>query len=114
MTDGDQGVVEALGRNVEINGMEGKVGCAMRRWAGPRECPEETVDWVVGADVTYDQEAIPWLVAELKWCFGENPGVRVTIAATVRNEETWGAFGRACGEFFFYAFFGCGWCIGKG
>jgi predicted nicotinamide N-methyase len=105
MTDGDAGVVETLQRNVEINEMGGKVRCAVRRWAGPRECPEEKVDWVLGADVTYDQEAIPWLVAELRWCFGENPGVRVTIAATVRNVDTWAAFGRCCGEFFFFFFF---------
>ncbi|KAF8540644.1 putative methyltransferase-domain-containing protein [Trichophaea hybrida] len=96
-TDGDEGVCEGLRKNVGLNSLERMVRVEKRRWAGPRECPE-VVDMVVGADVTYDAAAIPYLVAELVWLFTENPMVKVVISATIRNEETFEVFRKKCDE----------------
>lgn len=96
-TDGDEGVVEGLRGNVSINDMAQEVEVQVRRWAGGREWPEEKVDLVLGADVVsfspmYDAEAIPWLVAEIVWTLQEHPGVKVLIAATMRNVDTFEVF----------------------
>jgi len=94
-TDGDQGVCEALIENVKLNSLQSEVSVVKRLWAGARECPEN-VDLLVGADVTYDPSAIPFLVAELVFLFRENPKMRAVISATVRNEETLDGFRAEC------------------
>lgn len=51
----------------------------------------EEIDVILGADVVYDQTAIPGLVSVLRES-NQNRYVRVIIACAVRNSETFGAF----------------------
>jgi len=54
------------------------------------------VDVVIAADVTYDAAGIPALVSTFQNLFARNPGVRVLVAATVRNEMTFAGFLGTC------------------
>ena len=99
-TDGDDGVCDALRANVEVNRL-GDVVKVEKRWWGEEEgIREKGVDLVLGADVTYDAEAMPALVKELEGWLGEDAGVKVVVSATVRNEVTFDAFRKAAGRFF--------------
>ncbi|KAI5858817.1 putative methyltransferase-domain-containing protein [Tricharina praecox] len=96
-TDGDEGVCDVLRENVGRNGLGGRVRVEQRQWGGKRDVPED-VQLVVGADVTYDAEAILWLVAELSFLLQENRECKVIIAATIRNEDTFQVFRDSCAE----------------
>jgi hypothetical protein len=52
----------------------------------------EKIDIVLGADLTYDDSAIPALVATLGDLVELYPGVKIIYAGTVRNEETFCRF----------------------
>ena len=45
---------------------------------------------------TYDKTVIPALVSSLRQLFEMNTSLRVLIAATIRNEETFETFLTAC------------------
>ncbi|KAF2163226.1 hypothetical protein M409DRAFT_68539 [Zasmidium cellare ATCC 36951] len=106
VTDGDEGVVEALKENFFFNGLDdegGRVGASVLRWGRgfkgtwvEEEFEKWPVDLVVGADITYDKQAISALVATMRMLFELRPGVQVLIAGTVRNAETFGSFTSAC------------------
>lgn len=67
------------------------VGTEEAEWNGGRE-----VDLVIGADITYDQKAIPSLVATLQELLGLYPQAGIIISATERNIDTLSAFRHAC------------------
>ncbi|WYZ41258.1 hypothetical protein EsH8_V_000153 [Colletotrichum jinshuiense] len=56
----------------------------------------DSVDVVIGADITYDQSIIPALIATLEELFALFPAVEVIISATQRNEVTFEAFCSRC------------------
>ncbi|KAK1150005.1 hypothetical protein N8T08_003563 [Aspergillus melleus] len=56
-----------------------------------------TFDVALGADLIYDTDLIPLLISTVHDLF-QNYGIKVfVIAATLRNQETFGTFLRACG-----------------
>ncbi|KAI9873659.1 MAG: hypothetical protein M1830_010742 [Pleopsidium flavum] len=110
-TDGDGGAVDDIGANIYLNGLEGsgKMETAVLKWghalieellSGQNE--GRTYDVVLGADVIYDIDAIPALVATLLDLFNKYPRIEALIAATVRNENTLKAFINACNTNNFY------------
>lgn len=69
------------------------VGTEEERWNGGRK-----VDVVLGADITYDASIIPSLVGTLEDLVELYPDVKVLIAATERNRETFESFLEVCGK----------------
>ncbi|KAK8015449.1 hypothetical protein PG990_008745 [Apiospora arundinis] len=103
-TDGDEGVVEALKENIALNNLDEQKVQARRLWWGDdlkgtwveRECETEPYDIVVGADITYEPEAIRALVATLRQLFDMRPGLLVIIAGVIRNAQTYETFRQEC------------------
>jgi len=104
-TDGSSDVVSSLDTNFFLNGLQddGRIQAKELKWGQFLEPGEEgvwnggrRVDVVLGADVTYDSAAILALVATFADLFEMFPGVRVLIAATVRNKDTFEGFRRTC------------------
>ena len=52
----------------------------------------------IGADITYDVESIPSLIATLRDLFNIYPDIQILISATIRNPDTIDAFISACVE----------------
>ncbi|KAM7194237.1 putative methyltransferase domain containing protein [Rhypophila sp. PSN 637] len=67
------------------------VGTEEDKWNGGRK-----VDVVLGADITYDASIIPALVGTLEDLVELYPDVKVLIAATERNRETFESFLTVC------------------
>ncbi|KAM7185225.1 putative methyltransferase domain containing protein [Naviculisporaceae sp. PSN 640] len=67
------------------------VGTEEEKWNGGRK-----IDVVLGADITYDASIIPSLVGTLEDLVGLYPDVKVLIAATERNRETFESFLDVC------------------
>ncbi|PWW75645.1 hypothetical protein C7212DRAFT_204697 [Tuber magnatum] len=103
LTDGDEGVCDALKAGLKWNGVADVASVRRLMWGEEAEEGEgnegERFDLVVGADVTYDSSAIPHLVAELVRLLTKNPSAKVIIAATIRNEDTFSSFRDSCGTF---------------
>jgi len=105
-TDGDEGVIDALKENLFYNDAETEVSTGVVRWGWALKDTlidyetenHGTVDTVIGADVTYDKAVIPALVATIRNIFEKWPEANVLISATIRNEQTFAAFERACGK----------------
>ena len=123
-TDGDEAVVDAIKTNIflnEIDASQTTVKTAVLRWGRPLNAdtfPEdygmEIPDVVLGADVvrqtslkrqrhgtnyllqTYDRVVIPALVSSMREFFELKPALEVLIAATIRNEQTFQTFIKAC------------------
>jgi len=106
VTDGSDTIVADLATNFFLNGLQespvvearelkwGKVllGGEQAEWNQGRP-----VDVIMGADVTYDSKGIPALVATLVDLVEIFSGVKILIAATIRNEETFKTFVKVCG-----------------
>ncbi|RYP45853.1 hypothetical protein DL768_007849 [Monosporascus sp. mg162] len=104
-SDGSDDVVANLPDNFFVSGLQdseritamdlkwgyGLVGTEEAEWNGGRP-----VDVVLGADITYDKSIIPALAGTLDDLFGMFPGVKILIAATERNRETFDAFLDVC------------------
>ncbi|TKX22800.1 hypothetical protein C1H76_4834 [Elsinoe australis] len=103
-TDGSEEVVEAMKTNIAVNKCEDVVVAGTLRWGWNLKdttlastLEDGVVDTVLGADVTYDQSVIPALVSTIRHVFEIWPAAKVIISATIRNEETFASFERACG-----------------
>lgn len=104
-SDGSDDVVANLPDNFFVSGLQdsdristmylkwghGLVGTEDVEWNGGRP-----IDVVLGADITYDKSIIPALAGTLDELFGMFPLVKVLIAATERNRETFEAFLEVC------------------
>ncbi|RDW81964.1 hypothetical protein BP6252_03076 [Coleophoma cylindrospora] len=105
-TDGAEEVVEQLPENFKLNGLEEEelVAAQVLRWGetlsnqDDRELGGKKIDVVLGADVTYDGTAIIALVATFGDLFRLNTEVKILIAATIRNEQTFDGFMDACSK----------------
>ena len=126
-TDGSGDVIDALGSNIYLNGLEssGVIGGAVLIWGhtlidgvlNVRE-DHENYDVVLGADLVgtyplehfnlvisaeifqiYDHRAILPLVATLQELFEKYQGIIAILSATVRNEKTFQAFKIACSAY---------------
>jgi predicted nicotinamide N-methyase len=104
-SDGSDDVINNLPDNFFLNNLQDStkvipmevkwghalVGTEDEKWNGGN-----TVDVVLGADVTYDKRVIPALVGTVLELFDLFPTVEVYIAATQRNEETFSVFLDTC------------------
>lgn len=110
-SDGSEEVVEKLADNFALNGLEwdysvsssarlspkllkwghALVGTEEPEWNGGRK-----IDLVIGADVTYDQKVIPFLVATLTELLELDPDTEIIISATQRNVDTLMVFRDSC------------------
>ncbi|KAI0473211.1 FAM86A [Xylariaceae sp. FL0804] len=104
-SDGSDDVVANLPENFYLNGLQGEskispmdvkwghalVGTEEQHWNGAKP-----IDVVIGADVTYDQRAIPPLIATLQELTNMFPRIEVLIAATERNRSTFESFIDVC------------------
>ena len=104
-TDGSLEVVNDLKNNIHLNGLkeDNLVSAHVLRWghtlldgAADIRGEDEAFDLAIGADVTYDIESIPSLVATISELFVLYPNLQVLISATVRNEATLRSFVAAC------------------
>ncbi|KAG8624412.1 hypothetical protein KVT40_007479 [Elsinoe batatas] len=102
-TDGSEEVVDSLKTNIQANTVESVVTAGVLRWGWHLKDtllamldPDDHIDTVLGADVTYDQSIIPALVSTIRHIFEIWPQVDVIISATIRNEDTFAAFEDAC------------------
>ena len=126
-TDGSREIMNNLKDNLDLNGLRvsDKSHAEELQWGqaligGVADCRREgrAYDLIIGADVvrrailvatledarelltrqqTYDVNSIPPLVATMRDLFELYPKAEILISATVRNEDTLGAFLKACG-----------------
>ncbi|KAK9373782.1 putative methyltransferase-domain-containing protein [Lipomyces chichibuensis] len=107
-TDGFEDIVLRLRRNIEDNELGNVVETRVYKWGNSsgddsghlleRESREadykytESVDLILGADITFDTEICELLVKSLDILMTENPHAQVIISATIRSDETITAF----------------------
>lgn len=95
-TDGNEGIVQQLQRNVHENQVFNLVDTKVLRFGElhPRDDDggngpgDAAYDVVLGADVTYDETVVDALAATIAHLVQLNAKVVVIIAATVRREQT--------------------------
>jgi predicted nicotinamide N-methyase len=93
-TDGSESVVSKLLSTFELNEAEGQ---AQVLWWGENDAAlHQAWDYVLGADITYDEEICSSLAKTL--ALGLRAGGVAIVAATVRNEQTLEVFARECGR----------------
>jgi protein-lysine N-methyltransferase EEF2KMT len=106
VTDGSETIVADLATNFFLNDLQDSptIEAKELKWGQALLGGEESewnqgraVDIVLGADVTYDSKGIPALVATLLDLVEMFPAVKILIAATIRNEETFKTFLKVCG-----------------
>lgn len=105
-TDGFPAVLSDLQTNLFLNGLEGSSRISTRelKW-GHALAPAEDdaflegrkIDLVLGADVTYDRQALPALVSTFSDLVELFPKANILIASSIRNQETWERFKVSCG-----------------
>ncbi|EPE34681.1 S-adenosyl-L-methionine-dependent methyltransferase [Glarea lozoyensis ATCC 20868] len=104
-TDGSGEVVEGLQTSIYLNDLHttSKIDGKELKWGYPLMGGEEPewnggrkVDLVIGADLTYYETGIPPLLSTFDNVFELYPNVRIIIAATIRNEETFRKFLDKC------------------
>ncbi|QDS74845.1 hypothetical protein FKW77_002947 [Venturia effusa] len=110
-TDGDSRVVETLGTNIFLNGLQQSklIGTRLLRWGQALEENEarmqQDVEIVIGADITYDPTIIPPLISTLRELSTINEKVEILIAATVRKTDTFSLFLHACAAYLYRPLF---------
>ncbi|KAI1081526.1 putative methyltransferase-domain-containing protein [Whalleya microplaca] len=106
-SDGSDDVVANLSDSFFLNGLQqsDRIQAMDVKWGHALVGTEdqywnsgESVDVVLGADITYDKSIIPALVATLEELVVMFPQVAVLIAATERNRETFESFLDVCGR----------------
>lgn len=106
-TDGSDDVVTSLTGNFKLNGIQDTsvVDAEVLKWGDSTASKtllesnkDKKIDLILGADVTYDESAIIALTATFEDFFEMRPGVRIIIAATLRNEKTFSFFREACAQ----------------
>ena len=100
-TDGNLDVVTDMKTNIGLNfvAKDDHISAAVLKWGqtligGIADLREQDMAYnlAIGADVTYDVNSIPSLVATLRELFELYPQIKVLISATARNEQTLAAF----------------------
>lgn len=104
-TDGSREIVADMKTNLGLNDLQDwddiqtvilPWGHALIHGVIDRREANLAFDLVIGADVTYDTNSIPALVATLGDLFEMYPQIKALISATVRNQETLTFFTQAC------------------
>lgn len=106
-TDGSREVVNDMALNLSLNALSqcDHIQVGQLQWGHPlidgvadRRRVGHAYDLVIGADVTYDVNSIPSLIATLHDLSKLYPRIKILISATIRNEDTLGFFFEACLE----------------
>jgi len=121
-TDGDEQVIEALRENVSLNrpraqdgsetrlvaGGESPISARMLRWGEElegtwlqEEFSHERYDVVLGADITYDKDAVVLLAFTIKELLQLQPHLEVIIAGVVRKADSFELFLSECKRYGF-------------
>lgn len=95
-TDGSDTVVTKLGGNFKLNDVSAESGVLW--WGEENEILERKWDFIVGADITYDEDVCSSLAET--YALGMKRGATGILAATVRNENTLMVFIKECGMIF--------------
>jgi predicted nicotinamide N-methyase len=104
-TDISPEVISSIETNIYLNDLQDTSLIAAKplAWGHPLLGTESEswndglkIDIVLGADLTYDSNGIPALVATFLDLFSLFPEVKVLIAAPIRNENTFDIFSRRC------------------
>ena len=105
-TDGSVKVVNDIKVNASLNLVDDhqRFETAILQWGhsligGVTDCRDRGghYDLILGADVTYDANSMPALIATIRDLFELYPQAIVLISATVRNQDTMAVFLGACG-----------------
>lgn len=104
-TDGSRTIITNLSTNIYLNGLQGSdlIEAKELRW-GEALLGGEQIEWnnsrnidlIIGADIIYDNSAIPALVATMVDLNNLFPNIKILIASTIRNETTFATFMEAC------------------
>lgn len=94
MTDGSEAVVSKLSGNLALNDTTAKVQTLW--WGEEDPILDHQWDYVLGADITYDEDICASLAETYARCL-QKGGIGI-LAATVRNENTLQAFKNQCGN----------------
>ncbi|POS76005.1 hypothetical protein DHEL01_v205607 [Diaporthe helianthi] len=112
-SDGSEEVVEKLADSFILNGLQwdhsvsssARLRPKLLKWGHALVGTEEPgwngghkVDLVIGADVTYDQKVIPFLVSTLSELVDLGPDTEILISATQRNADTLTVFRDSCAK----------------
>ena len=112
-SDGSEEVVEKLADNFSLNSLDWDYNVSSSSCLRPKllkwghalvgtEEPDwnggQKVDLVIGADVTYDQKVIPFLVSTLNELVELDPDTEILISATQRNADTLTVFRDSCAK----------------
>jgi protein-lysine N-methyltransferase EEF2KMT len=95
LTDGSEAVVSKLDENLKLNQVTADVRSLW--WGEKNPILDMRWDYVLGADITYDEEICESLADTYAQALRQG-GVGI-LAATVRNESTLHAFRKQCGNF---------------
>ncbi|RMJ23818.1 hypothetical protein PHISP_05312 [Aspergillus sp. HF37] len=103
-TDCEDALVHNIGRCVELNRLDAsRIVPAVWGWGTALEAPGAGsrelglgFDVALGADLIYDTDLIPPLISTLRDLFENYRLQTFIISATLRNEDTFGAFLNAC------------------
>ena len=104
-SDGSKDIVNFLPENFVLNGLQDStiLSAVNIEWGhdiiGTEELEWNTgraIDITLGADITYERNAMPALLSTLQQLFDLFPALKVLICATERNKDTHNAFIEAC------------------
>lgn len=98
LTDGDQGVVEKLQRNIELNSLQTKCKSQVLYWGRdpPIVVEPGRKQLLLAADVTYDEQVAPLLVKCIKQFLTTTNTPMCFVSATIRSVDTFNAFIKEC------------------
>ncbi|OTB04625.1 hypothetical protein M426DRAFT_11511 [Hypoxylon sp. CI-4A] len=104
-TDGDEGVIETLKENLDLNELGDRkiVRAGTLTWGRDlrgtwveEDCNAHPYDVILGADITYEKTAVLALVSTLLHLFDMRRQLKVIISSVVRNAETFQTFRSEC------------------
>jgi len=96
-TDGSESVISKIRSNFALNEVGGKAEILW--WGEENAILRETWDYILGADITYDDEICSSLAKT--YALALRAGGIGILAATIRNEQTLEVFVRECGMTFY-------------
>ncbi|GAX16929.1 hypothetical protein FisN_5Hh306 [Fistulifera solaris] len=108
-TDGNLNVIQLAERNIQRNNLQNVVKAVSYQWGYDTDpIPEESADWVIGSDLTYNPGSWPLLADAMarrnKWIFVSRPIARFASHTTLRSRMAFANVGRnSLGSGFLFA-----------
>lgn len=103
-SEGNEQIFESMSENIALNNCAYSQGASaddnitpkLFEWGKGFPVTKEPVDLVLGADITYDQNANPALVSTLRQVLNLYPCAEVVLSVTERNVKTLSLFRDCC------------------